>query len=279
MHGSFAAGGYRSEYGYQIAYRAGTGQVLPPKWSVDNFSPDRGKWVPKDRDGYTTQYEFDANGDGTVDTWIERPTYELRYEHRVHSGVIWLRNIPLSPKLRSKDLRVLLQDYIDQITSMTTYETVKFRPNLVEIVVDHPVAVIIEQSSATVAGQPAYMATIETANADQIKLDPGTRRRRVQLVIMRAPQDDPIDPDKDTSDKGTFPRPATTLPVVVLAGYSNMPADFQAGLEDFHDFLRRLTIGDRSGLVPGAPPSGPPAEPPPPAAAPPATATTPAPSR
>jgi len=274
VHGSFADSGYLSGYGYEIAYQTGTKQVLPPKWGIDNYRPDRGKWIPKEQDEYITKYEFDIDGDGSVDKWITKPIYALRYEHRVHSGVIWLRNIPLPPKLRTKDLRVLLQDYVDQITA-TTYETVHFQPNKVQIVVEHrPVVAIVEQGPATVAGQPAYMATIETADAEQIKLNPGVRVRRVQLVLMRAPQDEQVE-----NDMGTTAQPPFMFPVVVVAGYSNMPADFQAELDDFHDFLRRLTIGGRSGLMLGTAPAEPPATQPPPAAAPPAPATPPAPSR
>jgi hypothetical protein len=44
--------------------------------------------------------------------------------------------------------------------------------------------VIIEQGPATVAGLPAYAATIDVADVDQIKLAPGARTRRVQLVLM-----------------------------------------------------------------------------------------------
>jgi hypothetical protein len=145
-------------------------------------------------------------------------------------------------------------------------------------VVEHrQAAVIVEQGPAIMAGRPAYAATLDVANVDQLKLDPGARTQRIQLVLMRAPNDEKI--VRDEQD----PRKTLTYPVVVLAGYSNMPADFQTGLNDFHEFLRRLTVGAKSGLAlnmtPSAPPAAPsalPAAPAPPQVAPqPATATAP----
>lgn len=126
-------------------------------------------------------------------------------------------------------------------------------------------AVIIEQGPAALAGQPAYAATIDVANIDQVRLSPAARSRRVQLVLMRAPRAEEIDSDPGDPDVHS---------VLILAGYSNMITDFPVGLEDFHDLLRRLTVGGRSGLTLGLKPVA--AEPGEPAAAPQAAPADPA---
>jgi hypothetical protein len=272
-HGSFTANNYTSDYGYDISYQQGTQHMLPPTWNIDNYRLDGARWVRKDQRNYVAEYEFDDDGDGNTDHKFHTFTYDLRYVHRVHSGVIWLRNIPISGRLRSKDLHVLMQDYIDQMTP-TTYEIVQLTSKTSQIVVvEHrDAAVIVEQGPAIVAGQAAYAATIDVANVDQVKLSPGARLRRIQLVLMRAPKDERIEPD----EKSAVVKPAVVYPVVILAGYSNMPMDFQVGLDDFHDFLRRLSIGGKSGLTLHTAPSEPPAAPSPPPVAPqPITATVP----
>ena len=265
--GAFGAGGYTTGYGYDVAYQAGTQQVLPPGWNLDNFRVDAGKQVLKTGRPYVTTYNFDNDDDGHTDERLKTYIYALRYEHTVHSGTIWLRNIPVAAKLRTKDLRVLMQDYIDEI-SAATYETEQFaRPGVPLVVVERrQAAAIIEQGPAMVAGRPAYAATIDIANVDQLRMTPGVRARRVQLVLTRAPEDEKIEHDG---------KPTYRYPVIVLAGYSNMPEDFSTGLADFHGFLKRLTIGGRSGLtinlLPMVPQTPPPPPPQPPVTAPPAS--------
>lgn len=222
--------------------------MLPTAWVIDNYRRDRGELVAKDEDRYNTKYEFDDNEDGIVDHdhEIELPTYALRYEHKVHSGVIWLRNIPLAKKLRAKELRVLMQSYIDEISG-TSYETIRLADRRIVVERQAPtVAMVIEEGPAMVAGLPAYAATLEIAKVDEVKVAPAARTRRVQLVLMRAPKDEELKYRvNDIADKES----TTSYPVVVLAGYSNMPADFPAGLEEFHDLLRRVSIAGKRGLT------------------------------
>lgn len=216
--------------------------MLPGSWAIDNYRKDRSQWIRKNQGGYITRYEFDNNDDGTSDDAVETFTYALRYEHSVISGVIWLRNSLIPNKLRSKSLRVLMQTYIAELAG-PTYEIVRSGLATSRIPVGRPhAAAIVAQGPVTVAGQAAYMATFDIADVDQIKLTPDVHTQRVQLVLMRAPQDEKVvHSQADRKD--------TTYPVIVLMGYSSMPADFQAGLEDFHDLLRRLTIDGKAGLT------------------------------
>ena len=237
--GAFASGGYKSAYGYDVPYQNNSNRMLPDGWRLDNYHLERGEWVQKHQAPYVTTYGLDSAGDGTTDYTFDRFTYALRYEHRVHAGVIWLRDIPISVTLRNKDLRVLMQDYIAAVAG-ATYETVRLGTNTLQITERRQAPVVIEQGPVTVAGQPAYAATIDVANLDEVRVSPDARSRRVQLVLMHAPQD-------DYSDKASGK--AFVCPVIVLAGYSNLPADFQIGVGDFHDMLGRLTIAGASGLT------------------------------
>jgi hypothetical protein len=138
-----------------------------------------------------------------------------------------------------------MQSYIDEIAG-ATYETVQrggrspweSKP---QIVVEHRhAAVVLDEGPAVVAGQPAYAATIEVANIDEVRVAPGARTSRIQLVLLRAPHDEIYEPIRN--------EPMRHYPVVLLAGYSNMPADFAKGLEDFHGLLRKMAIGGKTGL-------------------------------
>jgi hypothetical protein len=269
MHGgAFEATGFRSTYGYEIPYERGTQRLLPADWTLVNFEQTwDGGWARKTSNRDLTTYELDDDGDraGSFAEWFR---YAVRYEHRVHAGVIWLRDIPIQTRLRNKDLHVLMQTYIDEIAG-ATYETVQrgstsaWAPKP-QIVVEHrQAAAILEEGPAVVAGQPAYAATIDVANIDEVHVAPRARTSRVQLVLLRAPQDEVYEP-------GNVGQPTRRYPVILLAGYSNMPADFAKGLEDFHGLLRKLAIGGKSGLAldlaPAAP--APPADMPPAATAP-----------
>lgn len=263
--GSFESTGFRSTYGYEIPYQHGTQSLLPVDWALVNFEHTAsGGWTRKTSNRYVTKYELDdddAGGDGRSASFVEWPTYAVRYEHRVHAGAIWLRDIPIEPRLRRKDLRVLMQAYIDEIAG-ATYETVqrgstsRWTDSKPEIVVEHRhAAAVLEEGPAIVAGQPAYAATIEVANIDEVHVAPSARMSRVQLVLLRAPQDEIYEP-------GDSHGATRRYPVVLLAGYSNMPADFAKGLDDFHDLLQKLAIGGKTGLAlelaPHAPPQAPP---------------------
>jgi hypothetical protein len=268
MHGgAFEATGYRSTYGYELPYERGTQQLLPDDWTLVNYDrTSGGGWTRKNLSHDLTDYEFDE--DDARSEVVQGFTYAVRYEHRVHAGVIWLRDIPLEAKLRSKDLRVLMQTYIDQFAG-AIYEplprsTTMWQQQQPQIVVEHRrAAAVLEEGPAVVAGQPAYAATIEVANLDEVRVAPRARTSQIQLVLLRAPQDEVYDP-------GNVRDPPHRHPMLVLAAYSNMPVDFSKGLEDFHRLLRRIAIGGKTGLsldlVPAAPaPAG---GPPPPAAAP-----------
>jgi hypothetical protein len=246
--GTFEAAGYTSTYGYQIPYEPGTQRLLPVEWTLVNFDRTRdGGWDRKTSDRYLTHYEFDDDDGRPGTTTFVGFTYAVRYEHRVHAGAIWLREIPIETRLRRKDLRVLMQTYIDEIAG-ATYETVQRGSSSAwdtkpQIVVEHRhAAEVLEEGPAVLAGQPAYAATIEVANIDEVHVAPRARTSRVQIVLLRVPGDEVYEPT-------TVHERTHRYPVVLLAAYSNMPPDFAKGLADFHGLLRRMAIAGKTGLA------------------------------
>jgi hypothetical protein len=86
-----------------------------------------------------------------------------------------------------------------------------------------------------VAGLEAFVATIEVANIDQIKLPPGQRTTKVRLALIRTPfiHRTPYD---------------TEFPVLMVAGYANLPVDFNADLPAFDRLLGSIQVKGQRGV-------------------------------
>lgn len=253
--GTFGDHGYQSSYGYDVKYPEGGAMLLPPTWQLDNFRRENGAWVRKDQGEYRTSTAYDDNNDGSADGTIETFTYALRYENRVTSGVIWVRDIPISGELRDKDLRILMQSYVAGIAELS-YETVQLGEAAVIIAQPRYVATIVDQGPAVLAGQPAYTATVSISDIEQIRVTPEARAMRVQLVIVRAPRDEKL-LERESERAKRMKTPEQVLPVLVVAGYSSLPDDFDADLRIFHDLLGRVSIAGESGfsIMPPPPPA------------------------
>lgn len=242
---AFTTTNFHTDYGYDVAFQPGTAHVLPPVWRLDNFYWTRNGLSRKAEGRYVTTYKLD-NASGTRSRPFDAYTYELRYEHTVSSAEIWLSSIPISPTLGQKALRILMQGYIADLTQPKYEVVAPGSARTTAVVVGHPLtATLLEEGAATIAGRPAYVATIDITDAEHPT--PGIAGRRMRLVLLRAPG--------DATDEvvGTPHR----YPVVVVAGYSNMPSDFDASAADFHDFLARLTINGVAGVTIDLPPAPP----------------------
>jgi hypothetical protein len=245
---AFTPTNYHTDYGYDVVFQQGTTDVLPPIWRLDNFYRTRNGLSRKLEGRYVTTYKLD-NESGARSRSFEAYTYELRYEHTVSSAEIWLSSIPISPTLGQKDLRILMQGYITDLTQ-PKYEVVQpASAHTAAVVVGQPLtATLLEEGVATIAGQPAYVATVDITDAQHPTS--GGAGRRMRLVLLRAPG----------YEKGQVVGSTHRYPVVVVAGYSNMPTDFDASAADFQDFLQRLTINGVAGVkidLPSAPPAVP----------------------
>lgn len=89
-----------------------------------------------------------------------------------------------------------------------------------------------------VYGHEAYTAIVEIANIDQLKLSPDSRWHRAELVLIRT--------HYLWQPVGLTKR---YYPVFMMAGYSNLPEDFDSGRSEFYDFLKRIKLSTYPALT------------------------------
>ena len=235
-------------YPYTIGYTDPKDRsILGPDWLVENyFSNDDG--VPtgqKTDDGYRKDREIElANGEKTLTTV---DVFDVLLAHKTSSGIIWLRTIPVSPRAQARNLRVVAEEYAEALSGRGFFARDLGR---FEVSAKEFASRFIEGHEAVLAGMPAYDATIEVANVDQLKLDSTNRVCRIRVVFARTPFNLPR--DRPTGDD---------LPVQLMAGYVNNPTDFDREAPAFEKFLGLLETGGMHGLksLQPASPAAPPA--------------------
>ena len=260
-----------NDYAYRVVAQK-DGSFLPESWKLDNYYGGSGALKPKAGKEWIVEYSLDSDGDEEADFKVEELIYDLRFEHLEHDGVIFLRTIPISADMKQKKLSVLMERYVEGIAG-AGYEVVTLNSQSQLLVEKRYAAAIVAKSPTKLAGRDAYVALLDVANVDQLKIDPNARKERVELVLLHTDFGYITTSNNQTVKSATFP-------VIMFAGYANKPEEFEAGQKDFHDFLGRIEIDKRSGFEP--PELGPSKAPPAPEAAPaenaPATSPEPAPA-
>lgn len=239
LYAAFSDSGYKhTEYGYSVSALSKGPTFLPSYWQIDNFYYDRRHdLVPKKGADYEVEVYVDWDKNGENDDIGEFYTYDLRFTHTRNAGVIWLRTIPISPSLRNKELRVMAQSYVESAAA-TYYEVVQLGGRLYYSSKEKTYATkIVGRATGTVAGQEAYSVTVDVADVQQLKLSPTSRKERVLLVLIRTPFE-----FKDRSATGNF-----AIPVLMIAGYSNLVEDFDEWLSDFQQFVSRIVMNGIRG--------------------------------
>jgi hypothetical protein len=251
VRGAISADGFRhNDYACRVLPMK-DGRLMGEAWKLDNFYEDdefdadsgQTKKVTKPKDGknYVVEYQLDHDGDGEVDAEVEELVYDLRFEHREHDGVVFLRTIPLSTDMKHKKLSVLMDRYVEQIAG-AGYEVVSLNSKVNFLVEKRYAAALVSKSATKVAGRDAYIAILDVANIDQLKIDPKARKERVELVLLHT---DFV----YRKESGTPGAPVSEFPVLMFAGYANTPDEFAIGESEFHDFLNRIEIDQRRGFV------------------------------
>jgi hypothetical protein len=238
LPGVITPAGYKSGR-YALDVRRGSDApqslgLMPDGWKLDNFNGSD----PKTGEAYQTTFHIDWDGDGDAESSRQELAFELRFVHLRHAGVVWLRAVPVSPDSAKKDLRVLTQSFVEALAG-GEYELMELNPGRLATTEKRFASTLLGEQSCRLAGLDCDSATIELANVDQLKLDPSYRSNRLQVVITRtsfvyAP----------TGEWGP------SYPVYLVAGYSNQPAQFAAGLPDFAGLLQRIEIGGHRGFQP-----------------------------
>jgi hypothetical protein len=235
--------GYFNEaYAYSIRPVAGSANLMADGWEVDNFFGPSDARKAKRAGMYSTTYHLDLDGDGQVDEKLKAQTYDLRFVHRSHSGVIWVRTFPISQTLRDKELRVLMQGYVDSVAG-AGYESVDFEDGNV-LLEKRFAAELRARQSGTVAAKPAFAAEFAVANIDQLRVTKDARQSLVKVVIVKpgfvyAPRRYWASQDSKGPE----------FPVLLVIGLAGAPEDFPRALPEFDDLLARVTISGSSGVA------------------------------
>lgn len=239
--GALTPEGYKhAKYDYAVQPLEGTATLLPEEWAIDNLYVGRGGDLEaKDSGDYTTKYQLDTDGDGTPDISPKTYTYDLRYVHRVHSGVVWLRTVPTPEIDRDRALRVLMQDYLDRIAG-GSYELVGFDDER-HIVEKRFATELLARGEGTIANVPAYAAEFAVANVDQLQVAHDARRMRVKLVLIRPGFAYEVADRYEGDTKVDFP-------VLLIAGFASQPEDYASGVADFDEFVSRLQLNGQAGV-------------------------------
>jgi hypothetical protein len=248
--GAFDDKGYQhAKFGYRVdATHASdpeiaNGSLLGSNWKLDNFYfGETNSLVQKSSEQYRTEYDFDTNDDGKSDFSHEDFLYDLRFKHLQHDAVIWLRTIPISDDLRDKELRVLMQRYVDEVSG-AGFEAVKLGPTTTLIREKRFGASIVDRGPFKLAGQDAYETTFDVANVDEIAVNPSARRVRVRIVLVRTPFEYAAKPKRNNGLKGA------KYSVLMLAGYANLPEDFATDEKAFQQLLDHTSIGGKRGTT------------------------------
>ena len=240
--GAIGPEGFRhNDYAYRVVAQK-DGAFLPESWKLDNYYKGTNDLKPKDGKDWVVEYSLDEDGDGEVDVKVEELVYDLRFEHLVHDGVIFLRTIPISTDMQQKKLSVLMERYIEGIAG-AGYEVVSLNSRSQLLVEKRYAAAVVGKGPTKLAGRDAYVVLLEVANIDQLKIDPNARKERVELVLLHTDFEYQIKSVNENVKPSVFP-------VIMFAGYANQPAEFEAGQKEFHEFLGRIEIDQRRGFEP-----------------------------
>jgi len=226
---AFDGHGYKHQtYGYRLLNQ-GQGSLLSSEWELDNlYETPTKKLEQKHSPDYVATYSFDMDGDGETDRREQGFLYDLRFKHKHRDALIWLRTLPISADLREKDLRVLVQRYIDEVSG-AGFEAVQLTRGSIVIREKRYAANVISRGSFTVAKHEAFESTFDVANVDEVQINPNARKTRVRIALIRTPFNYP----KRQLDKVEFP-------VLMLVGYANLPEDFAKDEPAFDSILSHI---------------------------------------
>jgi hypothetical protein len=186
----WADNGYRQAvFGYQVAYRdPGAKKLVGSGWQIDNFRYDPGfnSYTEKVGDEYVAIRAEDVNADGTVSDSERKieTIFDLRFVSKANNGVMWVKAHPFLPEDAERSLEVILETYADSLSGSGRYA----QGNLfgIEKASERNFTTFLASKSVIqVGGQPALAGSIELAEVDKLKTDPGHRDAKVRIVLVK----------------------------------------------------------------------------------------------
>lgn len=214
-------------YGYE--YDHARGPLSRGEWKLDNYQLDAEGNPSAPKRGETSQVVVDADGDGDFESTGKHPDPDLRYVNLDDDGVIAIRTIPVSADLSQKNLKILLDRWVNSLSgegSMSVYDQ-RSKTSLTHTKTYS--TRIIAEGSGKLSGYDAHYARVEIANVEQLKLNPSHRDAIILVVLSR-------------SDYAWKPNSDVLLPVYVLATYKNHPDFFEADVASFEAFLKGIKL-------------------------------------
>ena len=89
---------------------------------------------------------------------------------------------------------------------------------------------VLDELPVVVSGQPGQAILLEVANVDQLQLERGSRTINAVVVLIRAPF-------RWRQESALGHR---DWPMLMIVGYANSPAEFDASMPDFERFLGNI---------------------------------------
>lgn len=222
----FDSTGFRSTQNhYRVPYAAGSKSLLGPDWRVANFKfDDRGNPVEMFEKGdYRGELEWTTADGETVR--VTATIYDLLLSHSSNAA-IWLRVLPVPHELLSKDVQVLAENYVNNLSGAadTGYfgKQVHTRRVATKIVASEPISLL---------GRPAHAVTFEVVDLDQLEMDPNAPRTRAEIVLAQT------NFVKTVDFAQTF-----QVPGYLLVGYSNDASRFDEHLGTFRRFAMSIAL-------------------------------------
>lgn len=221
---AFDAKGFRSdENHYRVPYQAGTKSLLGPEWSVTNFKhDDAGNPTEILEQG---EYSGDINwtsADGET-TSVSTLVYDLLLSHR-SNATIWLRVMPIPQELINKHIKVLAENYVNNLNGAagTGYfgKDLRTRRIATQIIKSEPISLL---------GAHAHAVTFDMVDLDQLQMNPNAPRTRVEIVLAQT------NFAKSLGGSQRF-----RVPGYLLAGYSNDAGAFDEQLATFRRFAMSI---------------------------------------
>jgi len=254
MSGALGADGYeQSLTKYRVNYAdKARRKFLPDDWMLDNFAYDsaRGEWLEKNGEQYRAERRLDENGDGTISA-NERKSeniFDLRFVNTRDNAVIWVKVHPLEPAYAGRDLDVILENYASGLEGTGLFE----QSTLFGLEVNrerHFTTFMVKKESTTLGPLPAIVGVLEIADVEKLRLDSAHRDSKAELTFAK------ITYLQTVRGKSMLPWPVVSrggngrgaetvyrCMGLLIVGYYNDAARFDAHVADVHSLLGRMVI-------------------------------------
>jgi hypothetical protein len=255
--GAFGPTGYRqATYGYQVKYAWPKEQlILDRDWQLDNLRVDKASGAMTEKRGpdYVSVRRFDADGDGEISRseTHDEATFDLRYVNARDGGIIWIKAHPLAVAEAARDLDVLFDRYVENLSGSGVYWSTDVF-SVAHQTEKRFISFVGRRGPTRIGPNLAIWGFVELAESERLRVDPRHRSSRVEVVISKLPylrcrHTDATGPAWQTAQPGPS---CETYPALLVAGYVNDIAHFDAHVAAFNRFLSQVTLDASSTLPP-----------------------------